>query len=501
VREHREPLPSAGGRPRQFLTESLLLGAVGGIAGLVLGIWSVRGFLALDPTMLPREHEVALAPRVFAFTAFVALAAALVFGVVPAVQLARTDINASLRDGGRQVGGGQRRLRASLVVAEIALALMLVASAGLLLRSFYNLQHVDKGYDADRVLTFSLFLPEASYSSPDRITTFYHQLLPSLHGVPGVEASGMIFGLPLGEFNGHSTFSIEGRHVADEDVQSTYVRVIGGEYLQAMRIPLRRGRPFADADRATAPLVAIMNETAARRYFPNEDPIGHRVRLHASFSAGTYGFRAVVGVIGDVKHRGLAEETEPEIYIPYDQQAMDFGVVVARTRVDPLSVVSGIRDRIHAIDPALPVSDVMPMRTIVADSVANDRFMMILLGVFAALALGLAAIGIYGVMSYAVSQRTREIGLRMALGAASDDVLRMVTREGLRLSALGVTIGLTASAAAARSLTGLLFGVSAADPLTYAAVAVVIVATALAASYIPARRASRVEPMSALRTD
>ncbi len=492
---------SRGRLLRQFLTESLLLGAGGGAAGLLLGIGSVHGLLALHPAALPRAHDVALTPRVFAFAAVVALGAALVFGVAPALQLARGDISRALRDGGRQVGGGQRRLRASLVVAEMALALMLVVSAGLLMRSLYNLQHVDTGYQADHVLTFSLFLPEASYTTPQQITTFYHQLLPSLDGVAGIESAGLVFGLPLGEFNGHSTFSIEGRHPADEDAQNAFVRVIGGDYLRAMRIPVRRGRGFTQADTAAAPLVAVLNETAARRYFPNENPIGQHIRVHASFATGKYGFRDVVGVIGDVKHRGLALETEPEIYIPYDQQPMDFGVVVARTRGDPMSVVSSVKDRIRAIDPALPVADALPMDTLVADSVAGDRFTTVLLGVFGALAVGLAAIGIYGVMSYAVSQRTREIGLRMALGAEGRDVLSMVTRDALRLSAAGVVIGLAATAAATRGLARMLFGVSADDPLTYLAVAAVMVATALAASYFPARRAARIDPMTALRME
>ena len=483
---------------RQFLTESLLLAVVGGAAGLLLATWGVRALLALDPTALPRADSVGLAPSVFAFTAAVALIAGLVFGAVPAAQLARTDLQATLREGGRQAGGG-RRLRGALVVAEMALALVLAAGAGLLVRSFYNLQHVDKGYDANGVLTFSLALPEGAYPTPASVLAFYHQLLPSLDAVPGVEAAGMIFGLPLGDFNGHSTFSIEGRRLPDEDAQNAYVRVIGGEYFRTMRIPLRDGRRFTNADGPNAPPVAILNETAARRYFAGQSALGHRLRLHASFVHVKYGFREIVGVVGDVKHRGLADATDPEVYIPYDQQPMDFGVVVARTRADPLSVVGGVKGRIHELDPALPIADVLPMRTIVADSVANDRFITILLALFAGLALGLAAIGIYGVMSYAVAQRTREIGVRMALGAARADVLRLVAREGLRLSALGVAIGLAASVAATRGLTALLFGVTAGDPLTYAAVAAVLVATALAACYVPARRAARVDPLVALR--
>jgi predicted permease len=486
---------------RQFLTESVLLAVLGGAAGLLLGVWSVHGLLALDPSALPRVRDVAVTPRVFAFTGLVALLAALVFGSVPALQLARAGGDASLRGGARQVGGGQRRLRASLVVAEMALALLLAVSAGLLMRSFYNLQHVRKGYDPDHVLTFSLFLPTGSYGTPERITAFYHQLLPALEGVPGVESSGMIFGLPLGEFNGHSTFSIEGRHPVDEDEQNAYVRVIGGDYLAAMRIPLRAGRRFGATDTASGPLVAMLNETAARRYFPDGRAIGQRIRVHATFSDGQYGFREIVGIVGDVRHRGLALATDPEIYIPYDQQPIDFGAVVARTRTDPMAAAAAVRDRIHAIDPALPVAGMMPMTAVVADSIASDRFIAVLLALFGALALGLAAIGIYGVMSYAVSQRTREIGLRMALGAGRGDVLRMVAREALRLSAIGIAIGLVTAAAATRALGQLLYGVSSGDPVTFAAVAAVVVVTALAASYFPARRASRVDPMAALRTE
>jgi putative ABC transport system permease protein len=492
---------SRGRLCRQFLTESLLLGAIGGLAGFGLAVWGVRVLVALDPRSLPRASDVAVAPEVFVFTAAVALAAALVFGIMPALQLVRADSNASLREGGLRIAGGQRRLRASLVVAEMALALVLVAGALLLLRSFANLRHVDKGYDADDVLTFSLFLPEASYSSPERITSFYRALLPAIDSVPGVASAGLIFGLPLGEYNGHSTFSIEGRQVADEDVQNAYVRVIGGEYFQAMRIPLRKGRSFTAADTAFAPLVAILNETAARRYFPSEDPIGHRIRVHATFSDGKFGFRDIVGVVGDVKHRSLADETEPEIYIPYDQQPLTFGVVVVRTTTGPMSVVGGISDRIHALDAALPVANVMPMSTIVADSVASSRFTMILLGVFAALALGLAAVGLYGVMSQVVGQRTREIGVRIAFGADHGRVMRLIVVDGLKLIALGLACGVGGTLLAGPALARLLFGVSATDPLVLASTAGLLVLIALAACVVPARRATRVDPIVALRAD
>jgi putative ABC transport system permease protein len=492
---------SRGRLIRQFLTESLVLGALGGAGGFALAVWAVHGLLAIDPRGLPRLSDVAVVPQVLMFTAAVALAAGFVFGAAPAVQLVRADINASLREGSRPIGGGPRGLRASLVVAEIALALTLVVGAGLLLRSFYNLWHVNKGYDAHSVLTFSLSLPEVSYSSPERITGFYHQLFPALRGIAGVESAGMIFGLPLGQYNGHSTFSIEGRQVPDEDAQNAYVRVVGGEYFRTMRIPVREGRTFTSADSGTSSLVAMLNETAARRYFPEGDAIGHRLRVHATFSSGTYGFREIVGIVGDVKHSGFAAPTDPEIYVPYDQQPLSFGVVTIRTTTPPMSVATAVAGRIHALDSALPVAGLTPMTTIVADSVASDRFTLSLLGIFAALALCLAAIGIYGVMSYAVTERTREIGVRMALGAAPGTVLRMVVADGLRLTAMGVTAGLAATALTTRGLAGMLFGVGAGDPVTYATVTVVIVVTAVAACLVPARRATRVEPLAALRRE
>jgi len=486
---------------RQLVTESLLLALAGGALGVALASWGVRLLLALDSAGLPRADAVHLDWRVVAFTAAVAAATGVAFGVAPAFQATRPSLADSLRQGARDVAAGARRFRHGLVVAEIALALVLLAGAGLLMRSFLNLQQVEPGFDPRGVLTFNLYLPDAAYGTAEEVSGFYNRMFDALEALPGAERAGMIFGLPLGRYNGSSTFSIDGRPDPETGDNYAMVRVVGGRYFEAMRIPIRRGRTFTRTDAVKAPLVALINEATARRYWPDTDPVGQRLRLHASFVEGRFGFREIVGVVGNVKQRGLEEDAQPEVYIPFAQQAVGFGTVVVRAAGDPAALAGPVRETIRGLDPMLPLADVESMTGVVSDSIARDRFTTALLSVFALLAVTLALVGVYGVTSFTVSQRTREIGVRMALGADRADVLRLVASNSLALGVAGVLIGLAGALAASRLLSGLLFGVSATDPLTLGAVAAALVAAALAASYFPARRAAHVDPLVALRDE
>jgi len=498
----RASLGAGRGRlARQLVTESLLVALLGGALAVALASWGVRLLVALDPAGLPRADAVAVDWRVLAFTAAVAAASGVLFGIVPAVQATRSSLADSLRQGARDVSAGARRFRHGLVVVEIALALVLLTGAGLLMRSFVNLQRVDTGFDPRGVLTFNLYLPDSAYPTAEAVSGFYNRMFDELEALPGAERAGMIFGLPLGRYNGSSSFSIDGRPDPEIGDYSAMVRIIGGHYFEAMRIPVQRGRAFTRADSVNAPPVALVNAATARLYWPDEDPIGQRLRLHASFVEGRSPVREIVGVVGDVKQRGLEEDARPEVYIPFAQQAVGFGTVVVRAAADPAALAGPARAAIRALDPSLPLADVETMTGLVSDSVARDRFTTALLSVFALVAVTLALVGVYGVMSFTVSQRTREIGVRMALGAGRADVLRLVAANGLALGLAGVAIGLAVALAVNRLLAGLLFGVSATDPPTLAAVAVALVTAAVAASYVPARRAAHVDPLVALRTE
>jgi putative ABC transport system permease protein len=489
---------------RQLLTESVLLALAGAAGGLLLAVWGVDLLLRLKPEGIPRLDDVRIDGTVILFTVAVALVTGVLFGVVPASSATR-GLNETLKESGRGAVGnrGGQRLRAVLVVAELALAVMLLAGAGLLLRSFMKLQAVDPGFTVAQALTFDISLPETQYQADARRVAFFDALTPRLRALPGVESVSAIMALPLSGMNFDISFEVAGRPPLPPAQQpSMEVRVTSPDYFASIGIPLKRGRFFAETDSAAAPPVVLITESAARQFFPNEDPIGKVITLGWGRRGATR--RAggqVVGIVGNVKDAGLGEPNPPQIYLPYRQWPVGAMTMILETAVPPMSLADAVRHEVYAIDGNLPVSNVNTLDAVVAKSISQQRFYMLLLTLFAAVALVLAAVGIFGVLSYAVSQRTREIGIRMALGAHGRSVVSMVVRQAMVLVACGVGIGVALGLFLSQILAEMLFGVTPTDPATFAAVAAVLGAVALLASYVPARRASRVDPIVALRAE
>jgi putative ABC transport system permease protein len=491
---------------RQLLTESVILSIVGGALGLLLAVWGVEALIALEPQGIPRLTEVRVDPVVIAFTTGLALLTGLLFGLVPAFQSTRSAISSTLKEGGRGAltTRGGARMRTTLVVTEVALAVTLLAGAGLLIRSFSRLASVDPGFNVQPALTFELSLPETRYAEEAQQVAFFDQLLPRLKAIPGVKTAGAVISLPLSGSSLVLTFEITGRPPLPPSQQpAMQVRVATPDYFQTIGIPLKKGRYFSDEDRANTPQVVLITEAAAKQYFPNEDPIGKKIVL----GWGRAGTKAraggeVVGIIGDIKDAGLDEPDPPQIYLNYRQWPVEVMSVVLGTAVPPGNVAEAVRRAVYSIDGNLPVANVRTLDELVARSISQPRFYMTLLSVFAAVALALAAIGIFGVLSYAVAQRTREIGIRMALGAHHRSVLRLIVREAMIMASGGVIIGIAAAFLLTRWLVSqLLFDTSAHDPVTFAAVAAVLTFVSLAAAYVPARRATRVDPIVALRAE
>jgi putative ABC transport system permease protein len=490
---------------RQLLTESLVLGIAGGLAGLLIAAWGAHVLVSLQPDDVPRLNEVAIDRRVVIFTMAVSVLTSLVFGAIPALQTTRGSLAGSLKDGARSVmvARGSARTRATLVVAEMALAMMLLAGAGLLVKSFGRLQAVDPGFRPDQTLSFELSLPSTIYGEPARISSFYDRIVERTRGLPGVTAAGGVMGLPLSGLSFSISFRVAGRpEPPPGQVPDMEVRVATPGYFLTLGVPLKRGRLFTDADDAEAPRVVILSEAAATRHFPNEDPIGKRIELGWGRGAGTP--RAggeVVGIVGDVREYGLDEEYPAEIYLPMRQRPVGRMTIVARTAVPPLGLADQVKHAVSELDPNLPVSNVRTVEQVVAESIAQPRFYMLLLAAFAAGALVLAAIGIFGVMSCSVAQRTREIGIRMALGAGGTTVVSMVVRQAMLLAFTGLALGVAAALALSRTMTTLLFDLSPTDPLTFATVTTILALVALVATWLPARRAASVDPMVALRAE
>jgi predicted permease len=488
---------------RQLLAESMVLAVLGGVAGLVLAVWGTGALVALDPEGIPRLGEVRVDGTVAAFTLGVSLLAGVLFGLVPAVQVTRSGVFGSLREGGRGAlsGRGSARMRNTLVVAEMALAVMLLAGAGLLIRSFVRLQSVDPGFRTEGALSFTLSLPEAAYRGEPARAAFYDRLQERLAALPGVREAAAVSELPMGGSARLLTFEVEGAEPVQpgREPVSQILRATPG-YFRAMGIPVERGRAIAPEDRAGAPRVMLMNREAARRFFPGQDPVGRRIRLALGDDTTTVSWE-VVGVVGDVRQFGVGEDPEPAMFFPQAQAPEGSMGVVLRTAVAPLSVAGAVRREVKALDPDLPVNDLQPLEQLTAESVSQPRFYMLLLSIFAGVALALAAIGIFGVISYGVAQRTREIGVRVALGADPASVLHIVVGGALGLAGLGVGIGVLGALAGTRVLSGLLFGVTATDPATYAGVAALLMGVAALASWLPARAATRVDPAIALRAE
>jgi putative ABC transport system permease protein len=489
---------------RQLLTESVMLAVGGGVIGLLLARWSVKSLVALNPN-LPRASEISVDARVMLFTLGVSVITGLVFGLAPALQTSRTNLQETLKDGSRSGTSDMagRSVRRALVVAEVALSLTLLVGAGLLIRSVAKLQGVDPGFDPKNVLTFDLALPAVKYRSDTSQILFTNQLLPQLNAIPGVRAAGMTSVLPFSGGWSTSTLSVEGVTIPEgQNGPWGDVRVVSPRFFEALRIPLKRGRLLTDQDRQGAPRVAVIDEQFVKKYFPNTDPIGKRMTFGGGrTSAPDSTWMTIVGVVGHAAHEGLDADPRIQYYLPASQAGGRFMSVAVSTKGDPHGVIAGVRNVVQRVDAGLPIAHISTMEQLVDRSVGQRKLSMILLGVFSGIALLLASIGIYGVMSYSVAQRSRELGIRMALGAERGRVLRLVVGQGMWLAVLGVVIGLVAAFALTRFLASQLYQVGATDPVTFGTVAGLLVGVALLASLIPAMRATRVDPVVALRDE
>jgi putative ABC transport system permease protein len=499
----RAALGASRGRViRQLLTESVLLALAGSVCGWLLAWSCMESLLSLSPENIPRLQDIRLDGRVFGFTLLVSLLTGAVFGLAPALQAAKTELTETLKEGGRS-GEGARgaRLRGALIIAEVAVALVLMAGAGLLLNSFWRLLQVNPGFDPRQTLTFRLSLPASKYSGSQAVA-FFERLQARLQNLPGVRGASVTFALPFGKGNIDTALDIEGRPVAPGDRPHVECQSVLPDYFRTLGIRLIKGRDFNARDDLNARRVAIINEALARRFFPNEDPIGKRIRPGITTEPGDAPTREIIGVVSDVRYLSLTADVPPEIYMPYPQFTISNWMRIAlRTDADPRSLISAARVEVQALDKELPVFEVKTLDQYVSGAVAHPRFNAILLLLFAGVALLLTAVGIYGVISYSVTQRTREIGIRMALGAPSQDMLRLVVKQGMTLTLIGVGAGLGGALALTRLLKTLLFGVSAADPLTFSIIVLSLIIVAFVACWLPARRATKVDPLVALRQE
>jgi putative ABC transport system permease protein len=486
---------------RQLLTESVMLSFVSGALGLLLAWLGLKGLIALAPQNVPRLEEVSVDLRVLLFTLVASLFTGIAFGVVPALQASRTDLNESLKEGGRgSTKGAHSLIRNTLVVSEVALALVVLISAGLMIKSFLRLQQVSPGFKPENVLTARLALPPTRYPDNPQVIALYQQVLDRVRNLPGVESVGSVSHLPLSGAYTSGTVTVENPPIDSPPASfEADRRAISPDYFNSMKIALVRGRPFDEGDKADGPGVAIIDETFARRFWPDEDPLGKRMRLGGNQS--TFPWLTIVGVTANVKHYGLDSQGRETVYLPYTQAApiARSMFLTVRTARDPQSLAGALRREVWAVNPDQPISSIRPMEELVYGSVAQPRFSMLLLGSFAAVALILAAVGVYGVMNYSVTQRTHEIGIRMALGAQTLDVVRLVVGQGLLLAGIGVTIGAGLAFALMRLMSTLLYGVTAADPGTFVGVSLMLAGIAVVASFIPARKATRIDPMAAVR--
>ncbi len=480
----------------QLLTESLLLSLTGGLVGLLIAMWGADALIALQPGGIPRLDEVGIDARLLGFTLGVSLVTGIVFGLVPAIQVSKPDVATAIKEGG--AGGEARgnRLRSALIIGEVALSMVLLVGAGLLIKSLWLLTRVDPGIRTDKLLTLQLSLPQSDYAENHQAKIFYERLIERVKATPGVESAAAVNILPLGGGYSCDSFTRDDRLAPTGQEPCAEYRSITPEYFRAMGVALTAGREFAERDQTDTAPVAIINEAFAREYFSDTDPIGLRI----TSDTGKHISREIVGVVGDVKHFGLDKEAKPELYVPYFQDSWPRSmVVVLRTASEPGEIIGAVRSEVSLMDKNLPVINIRTMDELLRRSTAEPRFRALLLALFAAVAVILSALGIYGVINYSVTQRTREIGIRLALGAGRRDIIRMVLSQGMLLTMAGVIIGLGAAFALTRVLSEFLFAVTATDAVTFILVSLVLTGTALAACFVPARRATKVDPMIALR--
>jgi putative ABC transport system permease protein len=488
---------------KQLLSESILLGALGGFVGLLIAIWSIDSLKSLLPASIPRIDEVSPDVRVLGFTALVSLGIGIFAGLLPAWRASHTNLAGSLNESSRGSSEGARghRIRSALVVVEIVLALVLLASAGLLAESFVRLQNVRPGFDPVNVMTARVALPDANYRKPQQTAEFYKKLVARVSTLPGVNAAAAAWWVPLSGSEITFNFDVEERPLPKGQQPLAQVNAVTADYFNTMRVPLLRGRAFTDRDDKTAPLVAIVSESFAKKFFPAEDPIGKRITPNGSVDPGDPPVREIVGVVADMHLISLRLSPKPQIYLPEQQFAIQGMSIFVRTQIDPQSLTAALRQAVSEIDKDIPIYRPRLLSDYRSQSIAQPRLNATLVGLFAAIALLLAAAGIFGVMSYSVTQRTQEIGIRLALGAQRRDVLGLIIGQGMRLVALGLGFGFVGVLASSRLLQSLLFGVDATNLPVMFGVGIVLAGVAFVACWLPALRASQVDPVTALRNE
>jgi predicted permease len=484
---------------RQLLTESVMLSLAGGVLGLLLAVWGTAALVNLPSLGIPRLASAGVDWRALAFMLAVSVCTGMLFGLAPALHASRFNLFASLKEGGRTAtaGTGRSRLRRLLVISQVSLAVVLLIGASLLIESMFHLLHQSPGFDPQGVLAFALDLPDARYGKPEQSADFFKEVLDRIRSVPGVENASAALPLPLSDNSLRTSFEIEGQPIAKSDLPRTQIRAVGLDYFKTMRIPLLTGREFSARDDRHAPHVILINQTLARRFFPNENALGKHIKPGMS-ARKSDSMCEIIGIVGDVKHRNLWQAPDPESYVPYEQNPIGAMNIVVRSESDPLLLLPAIREQVRALDAELPIYHAERLEEYVSASLAQRRFTSLLCAVFAGAGLLLAVVGLFGVMSYSVAQRTHEIGVRVAVGAEKSDILRLILREGMGITAVGLGIGLLGACAVSSIVKRQLFGVSATDPPTFLGVVLALAFVALAACYLPARRATRVDPMTAL---